>query len=66
MQASAADAGDPQQAELRPLQLAAWVRVSVGTAGFISKLLEMFFTFRGLQGRDAGEFKKVMQTPLRC
>ena len=56
LQASAADAGDPQQAELRPLQLAAWVRVGVGSAGFISKLLEMFFTRRGLAGRDSGKF----------
>jgi len=56
LQASAAVVGDPQQAELRPLQLAAWVRVRVGTAGFISKLLESFFARRGFLGRDAGKF----------
>ena len=55
LQASAADVGDPQQAEARPTTVVAWVRVRVGTAGFIAKLLEMFFT-RRFQGRDAGKF----------
>ena len=55
-QAAAAGKCDPQQAELRPLQLAAWMRVRVGTAGFISKLLEKLFARKGLQGRDAGKF----------
>jgi hypothetical protein len=56
LQASAADEGDPQQAEARPTTVVAWARVRVGTAGFIAKLLERFFTRRGLEGRDAGKF----------
>jgi hypothetical protein len=55
LQASAADVGDPQQAEVRSAQLALWARVRVGTAGFIAKLLERFFTHR-FQRRDAGKF----------
>ena len=57
LQASAAAASDPQQqAEVRSTQVAAWVRVRVGTAGFIAKLLErVVFTHR-LQSRNAGKF----------
>ena len=55
LQASAADVGDPQQAEARPTTVVAWARVRVGTAGFIAKLLERFFTHR-FQGPDAGKF----------
>ena len=55
LQASAADVGDPQQAEVRSTQVVAWVRVRVGTAGFIAKLLERFFTHR-FHGPDAGKF----------
>ena len=55
LQASAADAGDPQQAEARPTTVVAWARVRVGTAGFIAKLLERFFTHR-FHGPDAGKF----------
>jgi hypothetical protein len=54
-QAPAADSRGPQQAALQPLQLAAWMRARVGTAGFISKLLENLFARRRLQGRDAGK-----------
>jgi len=57
-QAAASSKCDPQQAELRPLQLAAWMRVRVGTAGFISKLLEKLFARSGLQGRDAGKLAR--------
>ena len=55
LQAPAVDAGDPQQAEARPTTVKAWARVRVGTAGFIAKLLERFFTHR-FQGPDAGKF----------
>ena len=55
LQASAADVGDPQQAEARPTTVVAWARVRVRTAGFIAKLLERFFTHR-FQGPDAGKF----------
>ena len=41
--AAATSKCEPQQAEIMPLQLAAWMRVRVGTAGFISKLLEKLF-----------------------
>jgi hypothetical protein len=57
-QAAASSKCDPQQAELRPLQLAAWMRVRVGTAGFISKLLEKLFARSRFQGRDAGKFAR--------
>ena len=55
-QAAASSKCDPQQAEIMPLQLAAWMRVRVGTAGFISKLLEKLFARSRFQGRDAGKF----------
>jgi hypothetical protein len=55
-QAPVARNGDPPQAELRALQLAAWMRVRVGTAGFICKPIERLFVCRGLQGRAAGKF----------
>ena len=42
-QAAASRKCESQQAEIMPLQLAAWMRVRVGTAGFISKLLEKLF-----------------------
>ena len=54
-QAPAADSRGPQQAALRPLQLAAWMRARVGTAGFISKLLEKLFARSRLQVRDNGK-----------
>ena len=57
LQAPAVDAGDPQQAEARPTTVKAWARVRVGTAGFIAKLLERFFTHR-FQGPDAGKFAR--------
>ena len=57
-QAAASSKCDPQQAELRPLQLAAWMLVRVGTAGFISKLLEKLFSRSRRQGRDAGKFAR--------
>jgi hypothetical protein len=47
--APAADKCGPQ------LQLAAWARVRVGTAGFIAKLLEKLFARSRLQGCDAGK-----------
>ena len=58
-QAAASSKCDPQQAELRPLQLAAWMRVRVGTAGFISKLLEKLFARSRLHDVcDAGKFAR--------
>ena len=41
--AAASSKCEPQQTEIMPLQLAAWMRVRVGTAGYISKLLEKLF-----------------------
>jgi hypothetical protein len=55
LQASAADVGDPQQAESRSTQVVAWFCVRVGKAGFIAKLLEKFLTHR-FQGRNARNF----------
>jgi hypothetical protein len=55
LQASAADVGDPQQSEVRSTQVLAWVRVRVGTAGFIAKLLEKFLSHR-FQGRNGRNF----------
>jgi hypothetical protein len=59
---SAAGAVVPRPAQLPPLQLTAMARVRVGTAGFISKLLERLFERRGIQRRDAGKF---VQSTLR-
>ncbi len=42
-QAAASSKCEPQQAEIVPLQLAAWMRLRVGTSGFICKLLEKLF-----------------------
>ena len=55
LQAPAADADDPQQAEVRSTQVVAWFCVRVGKAGFIAKLLEKFLTHR-FQGRNARNF----------
>lgn len=54
-QATVACNDNSQQAEQRLLKLAAWMRVRVGTAGFISKLLLRLFACRGFQRRDVGQ-----------
>jgi hypothetical protein len=61
-QLSTTEARTPQQIQPQPLQLAAWVRVRIGTAGFISKILEKLFTRRELDGRKAG---KLVRFTLR-
>jgi hypothetical protein len=62
-QAAASSKCEPQQAEIMALQLAAWMRVRVGTSGFICKLLEKLFARSTLHGVfhavfDAGKFAR--------